>query len=152
MSPETTDLEAFGALLLDRRIELGRLAGLGSAYSNRRIFAENRGIPEHISYRVEKGKNKRPEEATKVVIEQAYGLVQGSFDRSVASGRLELTDVHDDPPSALAHNEAPAESPDMAYLKAALPQLEPAHLSVLVGLIRSWIEPITVVPDHRHTA
>lgn len=69
-----------GEMLENRRVEMD------TRYSNRSLFAEERGIDPRLAYDVEKGARANYRRPTRRAIEVAYGWRAGSIERVLAGG------------------------------------------------------------------
>jgi hypothetical protein len=145
MPEEPGPQKRLGILLRQHRVGLDP-----QRYRNRRRFAEERGIPYHIAFRAEQGMQTTYEQDNKTVIELAYGLVPGSFDRSLSTGKLEILAAEQPDPQ----DSPTGDDPNRAYVEAMMPKLDEAQLAVLASLIGSWFSPPAARPaDHeRQTA
>jgi hypothetical protein len=130
-----------GTLLVRRRVEMN------PRFRNRRTFAAERKIEYRYVSDIERAARSNFEAQTIAQFEIAYDLPAGAIERAIATGVLV---TGDDVPEPVPAPEP--ENTDLAYVRKSLPHLEPAHLAVLAGLVKSWIEPIPPAVDQRHTA
>lgn len=79
----TANWKRLGELLVRRRIELD------PRYSNRQLFAAERGINYRTVSDVERGRRDNYEDGTITALEVAYGVKPGSIGQFLAGGELE---------------------------------------------------------------
>jgi hypothetical protein len=79
----TANWKRLGELLVRRRIELD------PRYSNRQLFAAERGINYRTVSDVERGRRDNYEGGTVTALEVAYAVAPGSIGRALAGGELE---------------------------------------------------------------
>lgn len=79
----TANWKRLGELLVRRRIELD------PRYSNRQLFASERGLNYRTVSDIERGRRDNYEDATVTSVEVAYGVAAGSVARALGGGELE---------------------------------------------------------------